>query len=156
MERSSFFVTFRRMKHVSPTGLQRLTRRAVLVGTLTAMAQPAAAATPSDLALVMVDDPNCRYCRAFDADIGGGYARTAQGRIAPLARIQRKSVQLKSYNPVIYTPTFLLVRGGQELGRITGYPGPDYFYAELDTLLNAAGYAPGLQSPASPSKNRAT
>jgi hypothetical protein len=141
---------------VSAGKVLRLTRRAFLVGTAALVSQPVLATGHTDLALIMVDDPNCRYCRAFDVDISGGYSKTAQGRLAPLVRFRRKSAQLKSYNPVIYTPTFLLVRGGEELGRITGYPGADYFYGELDTLLNKAGYAPGLQTPGPKVKGRAT
>ena len=45
---------------------------------------------------------------------------------------------------MIYTPTFILVRRNEELGRITGYPGAEYFYAELDSLLAKVGYAPSL------------
>ena len=94
--------------------------------------------------LIMVDEPGCQYCRKFDVEIGRGYPRTREGHFAPLVRVRRKSAQLSRFNPVIYTPTFILTRRGEELGRITGYPGAEYFYAELSDLLAKAGYAPGL------------
>jgi hypothetical protein len=118
-------------------------RRVVLTGLATLALLPGRALAQSGLILLMVDDVNCRYCRKFDAEIGGGYPRSPQGRIAPLQKVRRKSRELQPFNPVIYTPTFLLVRRGEELGRITGYPGADYFYPELDLLLAKEGYAPG-------------
>jgi hypothetical protein len=39
------------------------------------------------------------------------------------------------------------VRRGEELGRITGYPGAEFFYPELDALLATAGALPGAQKP---------
>lgn len=121
-----------------------LSRRTLLAGLASATALPAAAAGSSGLDLIMVDEPGCVYCRKWDAEIGRGYGRTAQGRFAPLVRVRRKARELANLNPVIYTPTFILVRRGEEMGRITGYPGAEYFYSELDALLAQAGYAPSL------------
>jgi hypothetical protein len=123
------------------------TRRAFLVGAAGLAVLPRSAAAQPDLRLIMVDEPGCRYCRLFDAEVGGAYHRTAEGRFAPLVRVRRKSPELKGFNPVIYTPTFLLVRRGEELGRLTGYPGSEYFYSELDELLAKAGFARGLSTP---------
>ena len=125
----------------------RLTRRAVIAGLATVPVWPQLAAAQSGLTLIMVDEPGCSYCRKFDAQIGPGHQKTEEGKFAPLMRVRRKSPELKGYNPVIYTPTFLLVRRGEELGRLTGYPGPEYFYTELDALLATAGFAPGLSAP---------
>lgn len=130
-----------------------VSRRAVLTGLTAAVGVPCAwmrveAAGSTGLSLIMVDEPGCVYCRKWEAEIGGGYARSAQGRFAPLVKVRRKSRELSGFNPVIYTPTFILVRRGEELGRITGYPGRQYFYSELDLLLAAAGFAPGLTPPA--------
>ncbi|MBL3206218.1 thioredoxin family protein, partial [Klebsiella pneumoniae] len=33
-----------------------------------------------------------------------------------------------------YTPTFILVDGGREIGRIEGYPGADFFWGLLERL----------------------
>ena len=130
-----------------------LVRRMFLTGLAAAAslpfhAPPSKAASPDGLSLIMVDEPGCVYCRKWEAEIGGGYARSAEGRFAPLVKVRRKSRELSGFNPIIYTPTFILVRRGEELGRITGYPGREYFYPELDTLLTSAGFAPGLSPPA--------
>lgn len=113
------------------------------------LALPAYAAGGDNLTLIMVDEPGCRYCRKFDAEIGGRYPKTAEGRFAPLVKVRRKAPELARFNPVIYTPTFILARRGEELGRITGYPGPHYFFSELDALLAPAGFAPGLTTGSS-------
>ena len=125
-------------------------RRNLITGLAALLAAPlfgrVARADSSALTLIMVDEPGCVYCRKFDAEIGRGYPRTKEGHFAPLVRVRRKSPQLSGFNPVIYTPTFILTRRGEELGRITGYPGAEYFYAELSELLAKAGFAAGLSS----------
>jgi hypothetical protein len=131
----------------SPKGRLRnpTSRRAVLAGLAALAALPGRALASTGLTLIMVDDPNCGYCRKFDAEIGRGYPRTAHGRLAPLLKVRRKSREIASFNPVVYTPTFLLVRRGEELGRITGYPGADYFYGELEGLMAKAGADPRFE-----------
>jgi len=104
----------------------------------------ATAAPPSGIRLLMVEEPGCRFCRMWDADIGRSYARSAAGRFAPLERVRRSAAVLEGLAPVVYTPTFIVMRRGEEIGRVTGYPGPDYFWTELDPILATAGYAPGL------------
>jgi thioredoxin-related protein len=91
--------------------------------------------------LIMVDDPACHYCRKWNKEVGGGYARTAEGQAAPLTRVRRNSKALSNFSPVVYTPTFILVRDGREVGRITGYPRPVYFWEELSALMASAGLA---------------
>jgi hypothetical protein len=124
-----------------------LDRRLVLLGSMAAVATAGstfAARAAASHVLIMVDEPGCHYCRKFDAEIGRGYPRTAEARFAPLVRVRRKAPELKGLAPVIYTPTFILMRGGAELGRITGYPGAEFFYSELEALLSTAGYMRGL------------
>ncbi len=91
--------------------------------------------------LIMVDDPACHYCRKWNKEVGAGYARTAEGRAAPLMRVRRNSKALSNFSPIVYTPTFILVRDGREVGRITGYPGQLYFWEELSALMASAGLA---------------
>jgi hypothetical protein len=128
-----------------------LSRRSLLIASMAVIVAPSAFAASKrpDISLIMVDDPNCSYCRKFEAEIGGRYPKMAQGRFAPLFKVRRKSPELARFNPVIYTPTFLVIRGTEELGRITGYPGAEYFFSELDPLLAKAGFMPGLSPPPS-------
>ena len=88
--------------------------------------------------LLMFDDPSCVWCRRWDADIGKSYGLTPEGQRAPLRRIfigdqAKAGVALAS--PISATPTFVLAEDEQEVGRITGYAGKDFFYPMLDELL---------------------
>ena len=44
-------------------------------------------------------------------------------------------VKLKLESPVRFTPTFVLVDGDREIGRIEGYPGEDFFWGRLERLM---------------------
>lgn len=94
--------------------------------------------------LIMVEEPGCRFCRQWDAEIAPGYRKSPEGRFAPLKRVRRGSPELKGLAPIPYTPTFIVMRDSEELGRITGYPGADYFYEELRPLLSRIGFFPAL------------
>jgi cytochrome c551/c552 len=88
--------------------------------------------------LLMFDDPGCVWCRRWNAEIGPSYPRTAEGQQAPLRRIHIRDqgkAGVALARPVNATPTFVLVDEGQEVGRIAGYPGSDYFYPMLEELL---------------------
>lgn len=103
------------------------------------------AMSPTGLHLLMVEEAGCRFCMQWHAEIGPGYPRTDEGRSAPLKRVLRTAHDLAGLAPVVFTPTFILMRSGQELGRITGYPGADYFYPELTPLIAAAGGFPDTE-----------
>lgn len=94
------------------------------------------------LRLVMVDDAGCQYCRKWDAEVGGIYERSPVGLAAPLVRREKRHRDLAPYEPLAYTPTFVLVRDRIEVGRIVGYPGADFFWAELERLIAKAGPLP--------------
>lgn len=88
--------------------------------------------------LVMFEHPACPHCRRWHAEIGPSYHATDEGRIAPLRRVHindqsKAGISLES--PVTFTPTFVLVEDGREVGRIVGYPGNDFFYGFLANLL---------------------
>jgi hypothetical protein len=90
--------------------------------------------------LIMVEERGCQYCLKWNRDVGRVYARTSEGRFAPLRRVGRDAAVLKPFAPVIYTPTFILTRNGSEVARITGYPGEPYFWEELGVMLRAIGH----------------
>lgn len=102
------------------------------------------AAAASGVELIMVEEVGCRFCRRWDAEIGHAYAKSAEGRFAPLKRVRREAPEVKGLKPVVYTPTFIVMRGGEEIGRVTGYPGRDYFWPELDEILSSIGFMRGL------------
>ncbi|MFP6748514.1 MAG: hypothetical protein VCD66_13055, partial [Alphaproteobacteria bacterium] len=48
---------------------------------------------------------------------------------------------LAGIKSVIYTPTFVLMHRGKEIGRILGYPGEDFFWAFLEELMGKLALA---------------
>lgn len=88
--------------------------------------------------LMMYRSAGCPYCAAWDRAIGPIYHKTDAGKRAPLRQVEigsrnQPAVILKS--PVRFTPTFVLVNDGRELGRIEGYPGEDFFWGLLERLM---------------------
>ncbi len=110
---------------------RRFVLKAVVATVL--LAATTATASASATELLMFEDRGCGYCKRWDAEIGPGYPKSAEGRRAPLRRVNINSgsggVTLK--RPVTITPTFVLVSGGREVGRVVGYPGADFFYDAL-------------------------
>ena len=66
------------------------------------------------------------WCEVWDAEIGTVYHKTEEGRAAPLRRVyidEPRPAGLEALQGVVYTPTFVLLDAGREVGRILGYPG---------------------------------
>lgn len=88
--------------------------------------------------LVMFEQAGCPWCARWDREIAPIYPKTDLGRRAPLRRIDVAATRpddLKQLTGVRYTPTFVLVEGGTEIGRIVGYIGEDQFWGLLDELI---------------------
>lgn len=91
--------------------------------------------------LLMFDEPGCIWCAQWDAEVGPEYPITPEGIAAPLRRISIHSPLPEDYELTSrprYTPTFVLVSEGAEVGRIEGYPGEDFFWGLLGRLLRQA------------------
>lgn len=89
--------------------------------------------------LVMFHSATCEWCQAWEREVGVIYDKTVESRIAPLRRVDvhsRKAADVHTLEPIVYTPTFVLLRGDREVGRITGYPGEDHFWGLLGVLLD--------------------
>lgn len=87
-----------------------------------------------DVELLMFDDTGCPYCRQWHREVGQAYRNSPEGRRAPLRVVMLRGprpegITLKS--AVRATPTFVLVQDGREVGRLTGYGGPDFFWSTL-------------------------
>ena len=94
--------------------------------------------------LVMFERDGCPWCQRWNKDIGTIYDQTQEARRLPLRRVnldrQQAGVTLKE--PVRYTPTFVVVDGGAEVGRITGYISDDSFWGLLGALIGKLSPAP--------------
>jgi hypothetical protein len=107
----------------------------VFLGFFTLMAAPATAA---ELRLVMFEKPGCIWCARWNEEIGPIYPKTPQAAAAPLTRLQLGAHlpdEVRLARPASFTPTFVLLSEGDEVGRIEGYPGEDFFWPMLDQLL---------------------
>lgn len=88
--------------------------------------------------LVMYTRNGCPFCVRFEREIAPVYARTPEGKVAPLRRIDLPAGGVRGEglrDPVIATPTFVLVDDGREIGRITGYLNDDMFWGLLGRLV---------------------
>ncbi len=122
-----------------------LTGLAAVLG-LAAMPAPsvlrAEEGTDAPFELLMIDQEGCIYCERWEAQVGDAYDKTAEGRTAPLRRHDIHDAlpeDVTLARPAVFTPTFVLLRDGQELDRIEGYPGEDFFWGVLGALLARHG-----------------
>lgn len=108
-------------------------KRLLLAVLLTALAGAANAAE-----LLMFEQAGCVYCRRWDAEIGPGYPKTKEGMLAPLKRLDihaKVPDGIKLKRPATITPTFILIEDGQEVGRLVGYGGSEFFYEMLAGVI---------------------
>ncbi|MCI4664019.1 MAG: hypothetical protein MRY74_04785 [Neomegalonema sp.] len=113
---------------------------AALVIALLASASPASSEARR-LQLVMVELAHCPICKKWEREVGGVYAKTAEGKRAPLRRIDITApppdeFDFKSWPKL--SPTFVLFRGREEIGRIEGYSDDFFFWARLGQILAKA------------------
>jgi hypothetical protein len=87
--------------------------------------------------LVMYRRDGCPYCARWDREIGPIYSKTEISRRAPIRMVnlsRDRDLPIK-HGPIIFTPTFVLVENGQEVGRMEGYTGDEFFWVRLANLL---------------------
>ena len=90
----------------------------------------------------MFERLGCEYCDLWNEEIGETYAKTREGQFAPLKRVFQGDASVKSIKRIIYTPTFVIMKGDREVGRILGYSGEDFFWLFLKENLVKAGFKP--------------
>ena len=111
---------------------------AVFLATLAATAISLQAAHAQSAKLLMFEEQYCSWCKKWDDEIGGIYHLTSQSCHAALNRVpitEKLPDAISLSEPIIYTPTFVLIYENKETGRITGYPGEDFFWSMLDDLI---------------------
>ena len=102
------------------------------------------------LELIMFEQDFCEWCEAWNRDVGVIYDKTPEGKRAPLRRVdiyQKRPDDLKFIRKSRFTPTFVLIHEGREIGRIRGYPGEDFFWGMLGELLAKVPVARDADAP---------
>jgi len=101
-----------------------------------------AASAGAETRLLMFETDDCPWCAQWHREVGVIYDKTTEGKQAPLVRLNiydSVPAKYKLKTRAQYTPTFVLMRDGQEFGRIEGYPGEEFFWGLLERLLTRLG-----------------
>jgi thioredoxin-related protein len=88
--------------------------------------------------LVLFENEGCPWCEAWDRDVGKIYDLTDEARILTLRRVELHDpmpADLRQIEDIQYTPTFVVVDDGKEIGRILGYIGPEQFWGLLGEII---------------------
>src|SRR4051812_7472042 len=88
--------------------------------------------------LVVFEQKGCVWCQKFDREIAPAYDKTSEGKRAPLHRVdiaQPVPPDLAFIERERFTPVFVLIDAGREIGRIRGYPGDTFFWGLLANLI---------------------
>lgn len=97
--------------------------------------------TAGGFELIVMEAPGCTYCGLFRRDVLPSFRASESGKKLPVRfldvnDLEQAKLDLKS--PVQIVPTFVLARGGKEIGRIPGYVGPEMFFRSISYLMSAA------------------
>jgi len=122
-------------------------RRSVFLSALLAIAMAAVVAMPGraqaqEFRLLMISQVGCYVCVAFNRDVAPAYEASPEQAVAPLIHADLhgpmpEGVTLAS-RPFV-TPTFILIGpNGQELDRLVGFPGEDFFWAYVNEMFARA------------------
>lgn len=106
--------------------------------------------------LVYFGSSACSVCEAWDRDVGEIYAKTEESRVLPLRHQDvhdPKPDDIAFIKGVIYTPTFVAIEKGREVGRIVGYMGDFFFWEQVGELIKKIPPAIPAQATSCPSSN---
>ena len=116
----------------------RLTASTIIGFLMLVFAPVALADVAPTTRLIMVTSPHCPWCEAFEEEVGSIYDKTPESQVFPMLRVDvddQFPARFDDLNPAFFTPTFIFVRDGEEMGRIEGYPGMELFWWRLSEFL---------------------
>ncbi|MDW4498756.1 hypothetical protein R5H30_12240 [Sulfitobacter sp. D35] len=99
----------------------------------------------ADSELLMIEQQGCHYCARWNQEVAHKYPQTAEGRAAPLRRLDIHDplpADLSFEDGFHFTPTFVLMVDGTEVSRLEGYPGEDFFWGLLARMMTEARVLP--------------
>lgn len=109
----------------------RVVSRTMLGLALLAASSPLAVAAE----LIAVEHARCAICIRFDATVARSYRRSAEGREAPLRRVDLARGMPSDLTDIRVVPTFILRDRGREIGRFEGFTDRASFYRRVSALL---------------------
>ena len=127
----AYICEFVYMYHMSHRTFEKILLGAALILVINVSAESQAAE------LLMFSQGGCPSCVRWDREVGSIYDKTAEAAILPLRRIdiaRQTTSNVTLSSRILYTPTFVVVDGGREVGRITGYIHDDAFWGLLGSL----------------------
>jgi thioredoxin-related protein len=101
-------------------------------------------ATPafSESKMIMFNSPICEWCEIWEEEVGVVYGKTDIGQKLPVRRVDisdDRPSDLQHLKGIRFTPTFVVLENGREIGRILGYPGESFFWGLLEKLAKKLG-----------------
>ncbi|MDH5772175.1 MAG: thioredoxin family protein [Rhodospirillaceae bacterium] len=81
----------------------------------------------------------CNYCERWNNEVGSIYNKTKESSVLKLRPVDIHAEipgDIEHIKGVVYTPTFVAVDNGREIGRIVGYGGDIFFWQHIEVLLN--------------------
>lgn len=94
---------------------------------------------------VMFERAGCVWCQRWNREIAPIYDKTDEAKVLPLRRVDidhDKPTDITLASPVIYTPTFVVIDKGREIGRISGYTNDMSFWGLLSKFAAQVDPAP--------------
>lgn len=101
--------------------------------------------------LVYFGSDACPVCETWDREVGEIYPKTPESKALPLRHHDvhdDKPDDLAFIKGVVFTPTFVAVEDGREVGRIVGYMGDFFFWEQVDGLIKKLETSPPRQQAA--------
>lgn len=111
----------------------------------------AVGATARAAELVYFHSGACPVCERWDEEIGEVYAKTDEAKRLPLRHQdihEDTPKDLSFIKGVVFTPTFVVVEDGREVGRMVGYVKDYFFWEQLSGLIEKAEAAKGMRNTA--------
>ena len=106
-------------------------------------------ATVDAAELLLFEENGCEWCEEWDKEVGKTYHKTKMGILAPLRRLNindPRPPNLKIIKGVVFTPTFVLLDNGLEIGRIIGFISEYQFWSLMEELIKKLQKSTGLVS----------
>jgi hypothetical protein len=104
----------------------------------------AASAGAQAMDLIMFESPSCGTCKLFKREVLPIYAASPAGKVFPLWVVEMGSkLSFRINQPVTFTPTFVWVDNGVEVGRFSGYFGKEKFFSIVNKAASSQNHKNG-------------